>query len=110
MALSAAIAFELHDLGYEFPRYPVPEGETMDSFLRQRVAEGVDKRYGAKHDQQLIEKLKSRLSMSWPSIRKLGFAGYFLIVWDLVDFCKRNDILVQGRGSAAIPPSAMRLK
>jgi error-prone DNA polymerase len=34
-------------------------------------------------------------------IEKLGFAGYFLIVWDLVDFCKRNDILVQGRGSAA---------
>ena len=38
---SERLAFELNDLGYEFPRYPVPEGETMDSFLRKRVAEGV---------------------------------------------------------------------
>src|ERR1700744_4950915 len=50
VALSERLEFELHDLGYEFPRYPVPEGETMDSFLRRRVAAGVLKRYGAKRD------------------------------------------------------------
>ena len=44
------LAFELSDLGYEFPRYPVPDSETMDSFLRKRVAEGVQRRYGSKND------------------------------------------------------------
>ena len=42
--------FKLDDLGYEFPRYPVPDGETMDSFLRKRVEEGVMRRYGPKRD------------------------------------------------------------
>ncbi len=46
--LSSRLQFELSDLGYEFPRYPVPDGETMDSFLQKRVAEGVMRRYGAK--------------------------------------------------------------
>ncbi len=101
VALSERLEFELHDLGYEFPRYPVPEGETMDSFLRQRVAEGVLKRYGAKHNRKLLEKAEKQVEHELALIQKLGFAGYFLIVWDLVDFCKRNDILVQGRGSAA---------
>jgi len=101
VALSERLAFELHDLGYEFPRYPVPDGETMDSFLRQRVAEGVLKRYGAKHNRKLLEKAEKQVEHELALIQRLGFAGYFLIVWDLVDFCKRNDILVQGRGSAA---------
>ena len=100
-ALSERLEFELHDLGYQFPRYPVPDGETMDSFLRQRVAEGVLKRYGAKRNRKLLEKVEKQVEHELALIEKLGFAGYFLIVWDLVDFCKRNDILVQGRGSAA---------
>ncbi len=58
VALSERLEFELDDLGYEFPRYPVPDGETMDSFLRQRTAEGVMKRYGAKHNRELLEKAK----------------------------------------------------
>jgi error-prone DNA polymerase len=100
-ALSERLEFELHDLGYEFPRYPVPDGETMDSFLRQRVAEGVLNRYGAKRNRKLLEQVEKQVEHELALIQKLGFAGYFLIVWDLVDFCKRNDILVQGRGSAA---------
>ena len=101
VALSERLEFELHDLGYEFPRYPVPDGETMDSFLRQRVAEGVLNRYGAKRNRTLLEKAEKQVEHELALIQKLGFAGYFLIVWDLVYFCKRNDILVQGRGSAA---------
>ena len=100
-ALSELLEFELNDLGYEFPHYPVPEGETMDSFLRRRTAEGVLKRYGSKQNRKLLEKAKKQVDHELALIQKLGFAGYFLIVWDLVDFCKRNDILVQGRGSAA---------
>jgi len=101
LELSERLEFELHDLGYEFPRYPVPQGETMDSFLRQRTAEGVLKRYGSKHNRKLLERAEKQVEHELALIEKLGFAGYFLIVWDLVDFCKRNDILVQGRGSAA---------
>ncbi len=101
VALSERLEFELHDLGYEFPRYPVPDGETMDSFLRQRAAEGVLKRYGAKHNRNLLERAQKQVEYELALIQKLGFAGYFLIVWDLIDFCKKHDILVQGRGSAA---------
>jgi len=101
VALSERLEFELNDLGYEFPRYPVPDGETMDSFLRQRAAEGVLKRYGAKHNRNLLERAQKQVEYELTLIQKLGFAGYFLIVWDLIDFCKKHDILVQGRGSAA---------
>lgn len=97
--LSARLQFELADLGYEFPRYPVPDGETMDSFLRKRVEEGVICRYG--HNADLLKRAKKQVEHELALIAKLGFAGYFLIVWDIVQFCKKHDILIQGRGSAA---------
>jgi error-prone DNA polymerase len=99
--LSARLTFELNDLGYEFPRYPVPDSETMDSFLRKRVVEGVQRRYGPKNDMGLLERARKQVEHELALIAKLGFAGYFLIVWDIVQFCKSNDILIQGRGSAA---------
>lgn len=99
--LSARLQFELSDLGYEFPRYPVPDGETMDSFLRKRVAEGVMLRYSPKNDAALLERAKKQVAHELALIERLGFAGYFLIVWDVVRFCKSNGILIQGRGSAA---------
>ena len=101
IALSSRLRFELDDLGYEFPRYPVPHGETMDSFLRKRVAEGIERRYGLKKDRKLYERAKWQVEHELALIAKLGFAGYFLIVWDIIRFCKEHDILVQGRGSAA---------
>ncbi len=99
--LSSRLQFQLDDLGYEFPRYPVPDGDSMDSFLRKRVAEGVMRRYGAKNNPDLLERAKKQVERELTLIAKLGFAGYFLIVWDIVQFCKHKDILVQGRGSAA---------
>ncbi len=101
LELSARLRFELGDLGYKFPRYPVPENETMDSFLRKRVAEGVMRRYGPKSDRELLERAKKQAVHELDLIARLGFEGYFLIVWDIVQFCKTHDILVQGRGSAA---------
>jgi error-prone DNA polymerase len=101
LELSARLRFQLDDLGYEFPRYPVPDGETMDSFLRKRVAEGVMRRYGPKNDSALLERAKKQVDHELDLIARLGFAGYFLIVWDIVCFCKTNNILIQGRGSAA---------
>jgi error-prone DNA polymerase len=99
--LSARLRFELSDLGYEFPHYPLSNGETMDSFLRKRVAEGVQRRYGPKNDRDLMERAKKQVEHELALIAKLGFAGYFLIVWDIIEYCKSNEILIQGRGSAA---------
>jgi error-prone DNA polymerase len=101
LELSSRLKFELGDLGYEFPRYPVPNGETMDGFLHKRTEEGVLCRYGPKNDAALMERAKKQVEHELALIAKLGFAGYFLIVWDIVQFCRRNGILIQGRGSAA---------
>ena len=94
--LADRLGFTLEKLGYEFPRYRVPEGETMDSFLRKVTLDGARGRYG-KPGPQEIAQLDHELGL----IARLGFSGYFLIVWDLVNYCKAQGILVQGRGSAA---------
>jgi error-prone DNA polymerase len=99
--VSQRLGFTLDNLGYEFPHYPVPTGQTMDSFLAQRVDEGVRKRYGAPAKRNLLEKAQLQVQHELKLIEKLGFAGYFLIVWDLIRFCQQHGILVQGRGSAA---------
>ncbi|MGA8110825.1 MAG: error-prone DNA polymerase, partial [Acidobacteriaceae bacterium] len=99
--ISQRLSFQLTDLGYEFPRYPVPDGETMDSFLRKRTDEGVRLRYGAKNDPALLARAHKQIDRELALIAKLGFAGYFLIVWDIVRYSKQHDILIQGRGSAA---------
>ncbi len=99
--LSARLKYTLAELGYEFPRYPVPEGETMDSFLRKRTEEGFQNRYAAKRDDALFERAKRQVERELALIEKLHLAGYFLIVWDIIRFCREQKILVQGRGSAA---------
>jgi error-prone DNA polymerase len=99
--LSSRLQFEMTDLGYEFPAYPVPDGQTMDSFLRKRAEEGIRKRYLPKNDPALYAKAKQQAEKELRLIERLGLAGYFLIVWDIVNFCKDNGILIQGRGSAA---------
>jgi error-prone DNA polymerase len=99
--LSQRLNFTLDNLGYEFPHYPVTDGETMDSFLASRVEEGVRKRYGSPAKRSLLSKARAQVEHELKLIAKLGFAGYFLIVWDLIRYCQQNGILVQGRGSAA---------
>ena len=98
--LSSRLEFTLDDLGYEFPRYPVPEGETMVSFLRERTREGFQTRYG-RATQELKSRARRQIERELTLIGKLGLEGYFLIVWDLVRFCREQNILAQGRGSAA---------
>ena len=96
--LSSRLEFTLEALGYEFPKYPVPEGETMMSFLRDRTREGFQQRYG---HSDLKSRAQSQVERELALIEKLKLGGYFLIVWDLVRFCREQNILVQGRGSAA---------
>jgi error-prone DNA polymerase len=98
--LSDRLQFTLADLGYQFPRYPTPSGECMNSFLRQRVEEGALNRYHSK-SVDLRRRARRQIDKELALIEKLDLAGYFLIVWDIVDFCRRQNILVQGRGSAA---------
>jgi error-prone DNA polymerase len=99
--VSDRLEFTLANLGYEFPHYPMPEGETMDSFLAKRVEEGVRKRYGSNAKRHLLEKARTQVKRELDLIAKLGFAGYFLIVWDIIRYCQWRGFLVQGRGSAA---------
>jgi error-prone DNA polymerase len=94
--LSSRLEFTLKNLGYEFPRYPVPAGETMDSFLYARTWEGARARY-----KPVTDRVTHQIGRELALIEKLGLAGYFLIVWDIIRFCCINGILVQGRGSAA---------
>jgi error-prone DNA polymerase len=110
--LSTRLEFKLSDLGYEFPRYPIPEGESMNSFLRQRTDEGARWRYGISlsgdrvpqsgfHNQDLQQRARRQIERELQLIEKLDLAGYFLIVWDIVRFCREQNIIAQGRGSAA---------
>src|SRR6266480_87445 len=94
--LASRLLFTLKDLGYQFPRYPTPNNESQIAFLRKRTLEGMIQRYGAT-DQNASRQIEHELSV----IQKLDLAGYFLIVWDIVRFCREKNILVQGRGSAA---------
>jgi error-prone DNA polymerase len=100
LELSSRLDFTLNDLGYQFPLYPVPEGETMNSFLRERAWEGFRQRYG-RAAADLQTRARRQIERELALIEKLKLAGYFLIVWDLVRFCREQNILLQGRGSAA---------
>ncbi len=94
--LADRLQFSMTDLGYRFPRYPVPPGETEASFLRKITEVGARNRYRPYHD-----RARAQVARELDLIEKLDLAGYFLIVWDVVNFCRQQDILVQGRGSAA---------
>ena len=94
--LAERLTFSLENIGYQFPEYPVPAGHTMNSFLRTIVWFGGQQRYAA-----VSAKVKRQIEEELTLITKLGFPGYFLIVWDIVNFCREHNIMVQGRGSAA---------
>ncbi|MBV9612025.1 MAG: error-prone DNA polymerase, partial [Acidobacteriaceae bacterium] len=94
--LAKRLNFTLENLGYEFPRYPVPHGETEMSYLRELTDVGARRRYDP-----YSEEARRQIERELDLIEKLNLPGYFLIVWDIVDFCRKNNILVQGRGSAA---------
>ncbi len=96
LRLAERLQFSLENIGYDFPDYPVPDGHSMDSFLRTIVLFGAQQRYAS-----ISTKVQRQLEFELALIIRLGFAGYFLIVWDIVNFCRENDIMVQGRGSAA---------
>ena len=94
--LADRLQYTMADLGYRFPDYPVPHGETQATFLRKITEVGARERYRPYHD-----RARAQIARELDLIEKLDLAGYFLIVWDIVNYCRQHDILVQGRGSAA---------
>jgi error-prone DNA polymerase len=98
--LAEACAFGFGDLAPNLPDFPVPDGYDEMSWLRALVAEQAPKRYGppgAEWQAGAYRQIEHELNV----IGQLGFPGYFLLVHDIVRFCERQQILCQGRGSAA---------
>ena len=103
-------AFDLSLVAPRLPPYPCPEhplghplaGTPMNEmdYLRQLVEEGATARYGPRHAEGIPGAWK-QIDHELDMIEMLGFPGYFLVVWDIVEFCRRSDIYCQGRGSAA---------
>jgi error-prone DNA polymerase len=96
--LALRLVFTMKDIGYRFPDYPLPPGQTPMGFLRALCERGAKDRYGAG---PLALKARRQIEHELELIGRLDLPGYFLIVWDLIEYCRRHDILVQGRGSAA---------
>src|SRR4051794_6765142 len=94
--LADRLQYTMADLGYRFPDYPVPPGETQISFLRHIADAGARERY-----RPYEARARAQIARELDLIEKLELAGYFLIVWDIVNFCRQHGVLVQGRGSAA---------
>src|SRR3984893_9970164 len=94
--LASRLQFTLIDLGYQFPIYPLPDGRSQMQFLRDRTYDGMISRYGTDN-----KRAQKQIAHELDVIEKLDLAGYFLIVWDIIRFCGQQNILVQGRGSAA---------
>ncbi len=94
--LADRLGYTMANLGYRFPEFPVPSGETMGSFLRKITEVGARERYRPYHDTA-----RRQVTRELDLIEKLDLAGYFLIVWDIVNYCRQHGILAQGRGSAA---------
>ncbi len=88
--------FTLENLGYRFPDYPVPSGGSQLGYLRELAYAGARDRYGT-----ITTRVQRQLEHELALIGELELAGYFLIVWDIVRFCREQNILAQGRGSAA---------
>ncbi len=93
-------AFDLALVAPALPPYPTPNGMDEMAFLRHLVEEAGVYRYGSRGD-EFVSGAWKQLDHELDLIEHLGFAGYFLVVWDIVEFCRRSDILCQGRGSAA---------
>ncbi|HLI16109.1 MAG TPA: error-prone DNA polymerase [Acidimicrobiales bacterium] len=98
--LARSCAFDLRLVAPGLPPFPVGAGEDEAGLLRRLAYEGARRRYG--------ERGRERVAGAWAQIDReleiieaLGFPGYFLVVWDIVEFCARSNIFCQGRGSAA---------
>ena len=96
--LALRLTFTLKNLGYRFPEFPLPPRTGALEHLRELALAGARGRYG---EGPLAARARRQIAHELDIIGRLDLAGYFLIVWDIVEFCRASDVLVQGRGSAA---------
>ncbi len=96
--LGRALAFDLSLVAPSLPPFPCPDGLDEMGYLRRLVEDGGRQRYGSRADRPDAWLV---LDHELDVIEQLGFPGYFLVVWEIVDFCRRSNIYCQGRGSAA---------
>ena len=102
LAIAERCTFRMGHLDPALPNFPLPPGISPDEYLERLVAQGAWERWKLRvepgaPDSPQMKQLRHELAM----IERLGLAGYFLIVWDIVRFARREGILCQGRGSAA---------
>ncbi|MCC6931620.1 MAG: PHP domain-containing protein [Gemmatimonadaceae bacterium] len=97
LAIAERCTFRLEDLRPTLPTFPLPPGVSADEYLARLVEQGIRERWG----EQCTDKHRAQVAHELDTIRRLGLAGYFLIVWDIVRFAHRTGVLCQGRGSAA---------
>jgi error-prone DNA polymerase len=98
--LGRACAFDLALVAPSLPPFDCPEGLDEMAYLRHVTELGATTRYGPRQ-QPWVRGAYAQIDHELALIAQLGFPGYFLVVWDLVQFCQRHDIFCQGRGSAA---------
>jgi error-prone DNA polymerase len=98
--LATALAFDLRLVAPNLPPFSTPAGMDEQSYLEVIVGKGATKRYGTRESER-VPGAWHQIDHELGVIKTLGFAGYFLTVWDITEFCRRNDIYCQGRGSAA---------
>ena len=98
--LAAECAFDLRLVAPRLPDFPVPAGHTEQTWLAELARRGAADRYGPPGAER-VPGAYAQIDHELEVIGALGFAGYFLTVWDIVEFCRREDIFCQGRGSAA---------
>jgi len=98
--LGRACTFDLHLVAPGLPDCRVPPGYTEQSWLAELAARGAAERYGMRGNER-VPGAWAQIDHELEVIGALGYAGYFLVVWDIVEFCRSSDIYCQGRGSAA---------
>ncbi len=97
LEVAARCGFSLDEISYRYPSEELPDGKTSGEWLRELTFRGARERYGG----TVPEDIRAQLERELEVIGELAYEGYFLTMWDLVRFCRKNGILCQGRGSAA---------
>src|SRR3954468_13631955 len=101
LAIAEQCSFRLDQLNPTLPAFPLPLGVSPDEYLARLVEQGARERWGEPGTSRRAAEHEKQIAHELALIAKLGLAGYFLIVWDIVRFARREGILCQGRGSAA---------
>jgi len=95
--LNRSCEFDLDQLGYHYPREMIPQGHDAQSYLQLLVLQATQEKFNHQPSGRILRQIEHELEL----IEKLNFADYFLTVWDIVSWARQQQILCQGRGSAA---------